>query len=333
MKKLGIVITLTSLIIYPWIATNFFVLEIAVYAMILGTIALSLATLAGLGGMVSLSQMTVAGIAGYVVAMLGTNGTEVLGLGWPTPVVVLAAVAIATIAGTIIGLISIRTQGIYTIMITLAIAVTFFFFTRQNHEIFNGFEGFSIVHAPVVAGMDLGNHKPFYYIALAITTFWFVTTWYLRDTTFGLAMRAIADNPRRAETLGYSVAAHKVALHAIAAMIAGSAGVMLVWFNGRISPTSVGVDVSIDILIIAIIGGIRHPIGPYLGAILFVMLDNFAIDLIDRERFNLVIGCVFLTLIWASPDGIWGIILRIFNRNNHKKQKDKNNTTSNTISA
>ena len=82
---------------------------------------------------------------------------------------------------------------------------------------------------------------------------------------------------------------------------------MLVFLNGRISPGTIGVDVVIDILVIAVVGGLRHPIGPFLGALAFVLLENFAIDLIDRERFNTVIGGAFLLIVLFSPDGLLGL--------------------------
>ena len=89
--------------------------------------------------------------------------------------------------------------------------------------------------------------------------------------------------------------------------MAGTAGVRLVLFNGRVSPGTVGVDIAIDILVIAVVGGLRHPIGPFLGALAFVLLENFAIDLIDRERFNTVIGMAFLLVVFFSPDGLLGL--------------------------
>ena len=95
------------------------------------------------------------------------------------------------------------------------------------------------------------------------------------------------------EALGFHVRAHRIAAYFFAGWIAATAGILLVWFNGRISPGSVGVDIALDILVIAVLGGLSKPAGPYLGAVLFVLLENFAIDLIDRERFNMVIGAVF----------------------------------------
>jgi branched-chain amino acid transport system permease protein len=111
--------------------------------------------------------------------------------------------------------------------------------------------------------------------------------------------------------LGFHVKSHRVAAYFLAGIIAAAAGVLSVWFNGRISPGSVGVDVVIDILVIAVVGGLAHPIGPFVGAILFVLLENFAIDLIDRERFNTVIGLVFLLIIFFSPDGLLGLWKRL----------------------
>ena len=88
--------------------------------------------------------------------------------------------------------------------------------------------------------------------------------------------------------------------------MAAVGGVLMVWYNGLISPGSVGTTALINILIIAVLGGMRHPIGPFIGAVVFVLLQNFAIDLVDRERFNLVIGGVFLAIVLFSPDGLLG---------------------------
>jgi branched-chain amino acid transport system permease protein len=106
--------------------------------------------------------------------------------------------------------------------------------------------------------------------------------------------------------LGFSPVAHRVAAYAVAGLIAAIGGVLFVWYNGLITPGSVGTSWLINILIVAVLGGMRHPIGPFIGAVVFVLLQNFAIDLIDRERFNLVIGVVFLVIVLFSPDGLLG---------------------------
>jgi branched-chain amino acid transport system permease protein len=77
--------------------------------------------------------------------------------------------------------------------------------------------------------------------------------------------------------------------------------------NGRVSPGTIDIGPVIDILVIAVIGGLRHPVGPFVGAILFVLMKNFAIDLISPERFNTLIGLIFLIIVLVSPDGLLGL--------------------------
>jgi len=88
--------------------------------------------------------------------------------------------------------------------------------------------------------------------------------------------------------------------------MAGVGGVLFTWYNNLVVPGSVGTSWMINILIIAVLGGMRHPVGAFLGAVVFVLLQTFAIDIIDRERFNLVIGAVFLAIVLFSPDGLLG---------------------------
>jgi branched-chain amino acid transport system permease protein len=295
------------LLAYPTFASDFFTFQIGAYSLILGTIALSLMMLAGYGGMVSLAQLTVAGLAGYLVAILGDNTVGVMGLGWPWWLTVPVAILGGAVFATLIGLISVRTEGIYTIMITLAIAVAFFYFVRQNYDLFNGFTGFAGVAPPTLLGVYWRDPVPFYYLSLAVAALFFFAVVYGARSTFGLSLQAVRDNPRRMRAIGFDVTLHRVAAYFLAGLIAASGGVLMVWFNGRISPGSVGVDVAIDILVIAVVGGLRHPAGPFIGAIAFVLLENFAIDLIDRERFNTVIGLAFLLVVLFSPDGILGL--------------------------
>ncbi|MDZ7839897.1 MAG: branched-chain amino acid ABC transporter permease [Gammaproteobacteria bacterium] len=301
------VVAAVFLIAFPAFSSDFFTYQIGAYSLLLGLVALSLMMLAGYGGMVSLAQMTVAGLAGYLVAILGHNSVEVMGLGWPWWLTAITAIFCAALFSAFIGAVSVRTEGIYIIMITLAIAVAFFFFVRQNYALFNGFTGYAGVEPPTLFGIYWRDPVPFYYLTLAVAAGFLWAVFYASRSTFGLTLQAIRDNPRRMRALGFNVAFHRIFAYFLSGLIAGTAGVLLVWFNGRISPGSVSVDVVIDILVIAVIGGLRHPIGPFLGAILFVLLENFAIDLIDRERFNTVIGLAFLLIVLFSPDGLLGL--------------------------
>jgi branched-chain amino acid transport system permease protein len=305
------VLVLAFLIAFPWVATPFFTSQIGAQTLARGLIALSLTLVGGYGGMVSLAQMSIAGMAGYGVAIFGSSSLTAISFGWPWPVAVLAAIIVATLFAAAIGWLSVRTEGIYTIMITLAIGVAFFYLAQQNYTVFNGFQGFNKVFAPTVLGVDLREPVAFYYLALACSLAGYGGVQLLVRAPFGIALQGIRDNARRMNSLGYDVTAHRVAAHALAGLLAAVGGVLLVWYNNRISPGSMGTGAMINILVIAVLGGMRHPIGAFIGAIVFVLLQNFAIDLVDRERFNLVIGGVFLAIVLFYPDGLLGLRERL----------------------
>jgi branched-chain amino acid transport system permease protein len=294
------------LLIYPWLVSPFWATQIGAQSLLLGIISLSLMFLGGYGGMVSLAQMTVAGAAGYALAIFG-GAAEGHGLHWPWWVALPLAIGIAIIVATLIGAISVRTEGIYTIMITLAIAVALFYLAQQNYDIFNGFDGFKGLAPPMVFGVNWRDAVPFYYLTLAVAALAYFAVTYLSRSTFGLALQALRDNPRRMRALGFNVTLHRVLAYTVAGLIAALGGVLSVWYHARISPGSIGLTPVINMLIIAVLGGLRHPVGPFLGAIVFVLLQNFAVDFIDRERFNTLIGLVFLGGVLFSSDGLLGL--------------------------
>ncbi|WP_292693856.1 branched-chain amino acid ABC transporter permease [Mesorhizobium sp.] len=303
----GHILLAIGLVLYPLVASDFFLTQIGGYSLIFGMLGLSLMMLAGYGGMVSLAQITVAGIAAYCIAIFGDNNSHLLGFGWPWWIAAPVAILIAAIASSLIGWISVRTEGIYTIMITLAIATATFYFAQQNYAIFNGHSGYAGIRAPAFWGVNWRDPKAFYYLCLGFSVLAYAAILYGSRSTFGLTLQAIRDNPRRMRALGFNVTAHKVFAWFLAGIIGGLAGVLLVWFNGRVSPGTIGVDAAIDVLIIAVIGGLRHPIGPFLGALVVVLMQTFAIDLVGAERFNTLIGLVFLVIVFISPDGILGL--------------------------
>jgi branched-chain amino acid transport system permease protein len=300
-----------ALLLYPAVASEFFLTQIGAYSLIWGLLALSLMLLAGYGGMVSLAQITSAGLAAYLVAIFGTNNMSIFGFGWPWWILVPFAVLSAAVASALIGAISVRTEGIYTIMITLAIATAFFYFAQQNYAFFNGHSGYAGIPAPNFWGINWRDPLPFYYMCLFVAGVCYAAVLYAARSTFGLALQAIRDNQRRMRAIGYDVTFHKVAAYFYAGIISGLAGVLLVWFNGRISPGTVDVSQAIDVLVIAVIGGMRHPIGPFIGAIFVVLIQTFAIDIVGAERYNTLIGLVFLAIVLASPDGLLGLWRRV----------------------
>jgi branched-chain amino acid transport system permease protein len=307
------------LLILPTVASSFILDQIVGWALILGMIALSLMFLAGYGGMVSLAQMTVAGVAGYMITVFGASSLPAISLFWPWWVAAPIAIIIAVAFGTLAGALSARTEGIYTIMITLALAAAFFYLTLQNWPIFNGFNGFTTIPAPRFLGVNWRATFPFYYMTLFFAALSYAAVLYISRAPFGLALQGVRDNPRRMEAIGYNVTAHRIAAYAFAALIAAVGGILLVWQNNQISPFSVGVDVVINLLIIAVVGGLGHPIGPFIGAIIYVILRTFALDALvavglDGRRFQLLIGLGFLIIVLFSPDGVIGLWRRIADR-------------------
>ncbi len=172
------------------------------------------------------------------------------------------ALVLATIFGTLGGALAVRTEGIYTIMITLAIGAAFYYFTNQNWAIFNGHTGINTVATPQFFGVDWRSDIPFYYLTLGVAALCYFAVQYVSRAPFGLALQGVRDNPRRMAALGFNVNAHRVAAYAFASFIAALGGVLLVWNYRQISPGSVSVGACIDILIIAVVGGITPPDRP-----------------------------------------------------------------------
>ncbi len=135
----------------------------------------------------------------------------------------------------------------------------------------------------------------------------------------GSLCKGIRDNPRRMAALGFNVNAHRIAAYVFAAVIAALGGILLVWSYGEIAPGTVSVSAAIDILVIAVVGGIGNPIGPFIGALIYAVLKTFALDVLvafglDGNRFRLLIGLGFLAIVFFSPDGVIGLWARWRNR-------------------
>ena len=300
------------LLAMPAFANSFILFQVFGWTFILGMIALSLMFLAGYGGMVSLLQMTIGALAGYMVAILGQSGMDHISLGLPWWLYIPLAIVIAAVFGTLIGALAVRTEGIYTIMITLAIASGFFYFTRQNYGIFNGYSGFNLVVPPQLFGLDWRQATPFYYLTLGCAVLSYLAVVYVSRSAFGLALQGVRDNPRRMAALGFNVTAHRIWAYTFASVIAAVGGILLVWQNAQVSPGTAGIPQVVDILVIAVVGGLRRPIGPFIGALIYVLLRAFSPDVLmafglSGERFKLLIGMGFLVIVFFSPDGVLGL--------------------------
>lgn len=280
-------------------------------SLVYGIVALSLTFLAQYGGFVSLAQTAIAGVAGYTLAVFvqGATPSIVGGLGYAAAVPL--ALLAATAAGLLVGAIAVRTKEIYLLMITLALGMGFYRFVESNQAWFNGYEGIRGVIGPELFGLPFRHTYVFYYVALVVAALLYFGVLYFVRTPFGLVLQGIRDNPRRVAALGYNVAAHRILAFGLAGFIAGCGGVLVTIYNIGISPGSVGLGATINVLIMAVIGGLASPLGAFLGALVFAFFDTFAASLYDRERFNTLIGLVFLGIVLVSPDGLTGLLGRL----------------------
>ncbi len=276
-------------------------------AVVFGIVAMSLTFLATYGGFVSLAQMMVAGVAGYTVAVFVEGAVPSVVGGVPYWLAMPLGVVAATLMGAVVGAVSVRTRDIYLLMITLALAMGVFRFVETNIAWFNGYEGIRNVVGPSLFGRDFRDPLVFYYVALATAALLYAGVLYLVRSPFGLVLQGIRDNPRRVAALGYSVAAHRIAAFAVAGFVAGCGGVLAAICNIGISPGTIGLGATINVLIMSVVGGLGHPIGAFVGSLVFTLLDTFAATIYDRDRFNTLVGLVFLAIVLVSPDGVVGL--------------------------
>jgi branched-chain amino acid transport system permease protein len=240
---------------------------------------------------------------------------DTIGAGLPWLPAAIIALILATLAGAVFGAIASRSSGIYFLMLTLALAVGFYYIALQNYEIFEGHIGLAGVLGPT--GQPRANPAAFYYMCLAAAAGTYLALRYVVRSQLGLTFQGIRDNPRRMVALGYWVGLHRVVLFAIGGFIAGLAGVLGVWYRGNISPGIVDLPRTIDVLIVAVVGGLGYPIGAFVGALFFVLIDVFAssIEIFGfrfDERFNTLIGLGFVVVVLLAPNGLVGLAERLW---------------------
>jgi branched-chain amino acid transport system permease protein len=299
------------LAVLPLNQAQFWTANVLGRAVVFGIIALSLTFLATYGGFISLAQMMIAGTAGYGVAVTVDGAVPSIVGGLPYALAVPLGLLAATAMGLLVGAIAVRTRDIYLLMITLALAMGVFRFVETNIAWFNGYEGIRNVVGPRLFGQDFRNPYVFYYVSLAVALLLYGFVLYLVRTPFGLVLQGIRDNARRVAALGYSVPLHRIAAFGVAGFIAGCGGVLATIYNIGISPGSIGLGPTVNVLIMSVIGGLGHPVGAFIGSLIFTVFDTFAANLYDRDRFNTLIGLVFLVIVLVSPDGVTGIFGRL----------------------
>jgi branched-chain amino acid transport system permease protein len=291
----------------PLIFTTYFVSAILTQALFLGIVAASLTFLNAYGGMVSLAQVAIYGIAGFTLGNAVTTNTKGLNLGWDPWIGVILGIAVATAVGLLFGAIASRSAGIYFLMITLTFAVIANYFFGQVTTL-SGFGGISGIRPPAFIGPPGEHVNRLYYVALGVALFVYVLIRYVVRTPIGLSLQGVRDDPVRMSSLGYRVALHRTIAFGFAAFIASLGGVLFVWWNGHIDPATIDLGATIDVLVIAVIGGLFRIEGAWLGALVFVAIDNYSRNIgFIGDRFHTLIGVVFLVIVLLSPGGLMGI--------------------------
>jgi branched-chain amino acid transport system permease protein len=320
-RAAGAVIVLIALLAPLW-ASHYWVATLLTQTMILGIVAASLIFLSSFGGMVSLAQLSIYGIAGFALGNLTTNGnTKGLNLGWAIFPGVIAAILIAVAVALLFGAISSRSYGIYFLMITLVFSVIANLFFGQVTTL-SGFGGISGIPAPPAINPNQHPER-LYLVCVVVALLLFLLLRYAARTPFGLAMQGVRDDPVRMSSLGYRIAVHRMLAFTFAGAVAAVGGVLFVWWNGQIAPSSIGLGATIDILVIAVIGGLYRLEGAWLGAFVFVLLNNYAQDVgFIGDRFHTLIGLVFLVIVLLSPDGLIGIGQRAWDAVTRRRRTD-----------
>jgi branched-chain amino acid transport system permease protein len=299
-------VAVAILALAPLLFSDFYLSAVITKALWLGIAAVSLIFLAGYVGMISLGQVALYGIAGFTMANLvaADGGSPVALNPW---IATLLALVAATVVGLFLGAIAGRSYGIYFLMITLAFAVLVYFFFAQVTQL-SGFGGINNVERPDVVGNPLQQPTRLFYIALGLSVIVYAFLRYLARAPLGLAFQGVRDDPLRMRALGYNVLLLRALAFGLGALIAAFAGVLSVWWNTRISPGSIAVPQTIDVLVIAVIGGLYRLEGAWVGAVVFAVLDNWirGVELVGG-RFNTVVGAIFLAIVLLSPGGLMGI--------------------------
>jgi branched-chain amino acid transport system permease protein len=193
-------------------------------------------------------------------------------------------------------------------MITLAFAVIAFYFFSQVTA-FGSHAGINGVRPPALLGKPFVDPTGMYYAGLVCSGLVYLLIRYVRLTPFGYALRGVRDEPVRMRTLGFNVPMLRSLGFGLGAFIAAIGGVLFVWYNANISPGGIDVTRTIELLTIAVIGGLGRLEGAWIGALLFTVVETYSPAYTDR--FETLVGLVFIAVVLLSPGGLAGVLASI----------------------
>ncbi len=291
-----------------------FTITLATRAVILALAAVGLNIALGIGGLVSLGHAVFFGLGGYAMGILAyhaqtyttldlglisINGTKSM------PVIWLTAVIVSALAALLIGVLSLRTSGVYFIMITLAFGQMFFFFSI-SWSAYGGEDGLSIYVRNGFPVLNTLVPIQFFGLCFAMLCAALFVHARLRSSPFGLALNAARQVPQRVETVGLNPTRLKLLAFVISGAITGLAGALFADLNRFVSPTMFSWQLSGELIVLIIIGGVGRLMGPVIGAALFVALEHFLGGL--TEFWHIWLGVILLIIVLFARGGLVGIL-------------------------
>lgn len=286
-----------------------FFISLASRMLIYGLAAASLDLILGFGGMVSFGHAAFFGVGGYAVGIMfahGFEGSNFLGLipgsgsalvVWPLAMLVSGGLAL------VIGAVSLRTGGVYFIMITLAFAQMLYYFF-VSLQTYGGDDGLSMYGRSQLPGLDLSDDTTFYYVCLALLLLFLWLGRRLIASRFGMVIAGVRENERRMTALGFPVYRYKLACFTIAGAVAGLAGALIANQTEFVSPSLMEWTKSGEIMVMAIMGGMGTLIGPIFGAAAFLLLEELLSGW--TEHWKILLGPLLILIVLFAKQGIYG---------------------------
>ena len=283
------------MVFLPAVAGDFYI-NLATQILIASVFALSLNLLVGFGGMTSLGHASFLGVAAYLSALLTSR------YGFAHGPAAIVSIAGTTAMAAVFGIIALRASGLGFLMITLALSQVLWGLAYRMSNVTNGDNGIAGLTRPMPLGISLDSAASFYWFALivAVTAFLMMTTFV--SSAFGSSLKGVRDQPRRMAALGFNPWMIRWITFIYAGFWGGVAGLLYVYYNKYIHPTSLSTTSSAEALLGVIAGGSGTLTGPAVGAALVLLLKNYASAYV--ERWNMLLGLVFLIIVLVMPTGI-----------------------------
>lgn len=273
--------------------------------LIFGLLALSVDLLLGHAGLFSLTHASFFAVSAYTVAILQVR------YGVPTALAAPAGILAGTLLGAIFGL-SVRTRGVYFILITIAMGYVVWGVAVRWSSFTGGDNGVTNVPFPSVGAVGITSHTGYYYFVLAVIVLCGIFYRVLARSPFGLGLRGIKGSETRMKSLGYKTGLHLYVAFVLSAAIASLAGVLYVYYNRFVNPVASSFPISVEAALMAIVGGSGTIVGPFLGAGVVLGLRNWVSSFFEMH--HAIMGVVFIaTVLWA-PDGLVGLASRLRDR-------------------